>query len=227
MKRRNILIGLGVTAAGVGFGGTYALLQGPAHAKPTAPASILPQLADAGGMELFDDDRILGAADAPVTIIEYSSLTCPHCASFHTDTLPQIKAKYIDTGKVRLVIRDFPFDETALRAAMTAHCMPPERYFGFMEILFAKQAQWARAPVPLDSVAQLARLGGLSQQAFDTCQGDQELMDRLLRVRLESQNQFDIRSTPTFLINGEKLVGAQPYEEFEKMIEAALPDSAS
>src|SRR5712672_1410926 len=114
-------------------------LQAAAQGTPGADAAK--QLAVQPG------DRVLGKADAPITIIEYASLTCPHCAHFEVDVLPKLKAKWIDTGKAKLVLRDFPLDEPALRAAMVARCAPPERFFGFIDALFQGQNAWARPEV--------------------------------------------------------------------------------
>ncbi len=140
MKRRNILIGMGAAATAVGIGGAYAFIQVPGQgAGGEARPAPGPQLAAAGDMPLFEDDRILGAADAPATIIEYSSLTCPHCASFHRSTLPQVKADWIETGKARLVYRHYPLDRLALYAAAVANCVQGDGFFGVLDTLFLSQ----------------------------------------------------------------------------------------
>ena len=225
MKRRNILIGIGVTAAGIGFGGTYALLQGPAHAKPNSPASLLPQLADAGGMELFDDDRILGAADAPVTIIEYSSLTCPHCPSFHRGTLPQVKSDWIDTGKARLVYRHYPLDRLALFAAAVANCVKGDGFFGFIDALFQSQERWSRSQDPIGALQQFASLAGLNQAAFEACLQDEAAIDRILEIQKNGRDTYEVASTPSFVINGQMVVGARDYGEFEAVLKKYAPEA--
>jgi protein-disulfide isomerase len=168
-------------------------------------------------------DRVLGDPNAPVTIYDYSSMTCPHCAAFHTDTLPQLKKDFIDTGKAKLVFRDFPFDAVALRASMLARCSPPERYFGFLDVLFRSQQKWATAQDPLASLAQTGRLAGVSQQDFDACMANEELVNGLVQKRLDAEQKYEVRSTPTFvLVRGdqeEKLVGNQPLEQFAAVIE--------
>jgi protein-disulfide isomerase len=171
------------------------------------------------------DDKVLGAADAPVTIIEYASLTCPHCATFHSETLPQIKSKYIDTGKVKLVYRDFPFDELGLRAAMTAHCLEPDSYFGFLDVLFRSQDKWSRSNDPIAALKQLARLAGMQDADFDACQKNEAVADRVLQGRIDGQNTHDVRATPTFIINDQKISGAQSFEKMSEIIEPLLPDS--
>lgn len=205
MKRRNILkIGAGVAA----YGAAYPLL---------APA--LPALADEG--ELFDDDRILGAADAPVTIIEYSSLTCPHCAAFHKNTLPQVKKDWIEAGKARLVYRHFPLDQLALRAAAVANCFDGKRHFSFLDAMFASQPRWTRSEDPLADLAQLAKLAGMGQEQFDSCAADEAEFDKIIERRADGEATYDVNSTPTLIVNGEKVRGSVSYEDFAKILEEA------
>ena len=168
-------------------------------------------------------DHILGKADAPVTIIEYASLTCPHCAAFDRDTLPKIKEKWINTGKAKLVFRDFPLDGWALRAAIVARCAPPERYFGFIDALFQEQNVWARATNPETALGRLAKLGGISDEKFQSCMKDDKLADTVTASRLTAEKQYGVESTPTFFVNGTKLVGEQSYADFEKALIAAQP----
>ena len=168
-------------------------------------------------------DYVLGKADAPVTIIEYASLTCPHCAAFDRDTLPKIKENWIDTGKAKLVFRDFPLDGWALRAAMVARCAPPERYFGFIDALFQSQDVWARAANPQAALGRLAKLGGISDDKFQSCMKDDKLADTVAAERLAAEKQYGVESTPTFFVNGVKLVGEQSYADFDKALTAAQP----
>jgi protein-disulfide isomerase len=166
----------------------------------------------------------LGDPAAPVTMIEYSSLTCPHCAAFHTDTLPGLKQRFIDAGKLRLVVRDFPLDESALKGAMIAHCAGPERYVRFMDVFFAQQQSWARAADPVAALKQLARLGGLGEAEIDACLADKALEEAVLQTRLSGQQTFNIRSTPTFIIDGKAYPGNRSVEEFGEIIEPLLED---
>lgn len=167
------------------------------------------------------EEQALGDANAPVTIIEYASLTCPHCATFHDDVLPELKEKYIASGQVRLVYRDFPLDQRALEAAALAHCVAPERYFGFLEVLFETQATWAQAD-SLTPLRRLGRLAGLKEEQMDQCLDDQELMDGILEKRLIAQNQHDVSSTPSFVIDGETHAGALDIESFSALIDPLL-----
>lgn len=178
--------------------------------------------ADDAGLDAMLADRALGAANAPVTIYEYASFTCPHCARFHRDTLPEIKKAYVDTGKVRLIFRDFPFDGLALRAGMLARCAPPERYFAFLDTLFASQDRWARASDPLGALSQIGRVGGLSAQQIEACFSNRALMDGVVKIRYDNEQKLGINSTPTFFVNGVKLEGAASFTEFQAVIEAAL-----
>jgi protein-disulfide isomerase len=159
---------------------------------------------------------------APVTIIEYSSMTCPHCAAFHANTLPELKERYIDAGKVRLVLRDFPLDQNALRASMIAHCAGEDRYPQFVEVFFAQQASWARANDPVQALKQLAQLGGLSADKVDACLADKALEEAILQARLDGQEKYDIKSTPSFIIDGKTYSGDQSVQKFAAIIDPLL-----
>lgn len=190
-------------------------------ATPAAPAAPVP-----GTVEAMLLDRVMGNPAATVTIIEYASFTCPHCATFHTETLPQLKKEYLDGGKVKLIFRDFPFDEPALRASMMARCMPPERYFPMVETLFKTQNQWARDKDATAALARLGKLAGMSDADFKTCMGNEALMNGVLKSRVDGEKQHGVQSTPSFIINDEnKLSGAQPLSEFDRIIKPLLPRS--
>ena len=162
---------------------------------------------------------VLGSPDAPVTMIEYASLTCPHCASFHTETLPELKAKYIDTGKVRLIYRDFPLDQMALEASILAHCAGQERGPLFLSAFFQNQGRWAVADDPSASLRQLAKLGGLSDQRIDACLADKQLGDSILQMRLDGEKQHSIQSTPSFVINGQFHAGNLGVDGFSEILD--------
>lgn len=166
-------------------------------------------------------ERAIGDPAAPVTMIEYASLTCPHCASFHNDTYEAFKARYIDPGKVRLIYRDFPLDGVALRAAMMARCTIEQRYFGLLQVLYKSQDNWARAKDPVVELAKIGRLAGIDQAAFDACMASEELLDGVLRVR--QQGAADgVRSTPTFVIGDKIYPGSRSLEELAEIIEPLL-----
>jgi len=182
-------------------------------------ASPHPMLAD-GQMvlQITKDDRILGNPEAPITIVEYASLTCPHCAHFTNEVLPEIKKEWIDTGKAKLVLRDFPLDEPALRAAMITRCAPPDRYYAFVDAFFAAQEKWVRSPDYREALTRLAKLGGMGKEQFDTCLKNTELENKIVEQRLKATQELDVSSTPTFFVNGTKLAGAPTVEALEKLL---------
>ena len=187
--------------------------------EPAAPATPHQLLADAQTvLGLSKDDRILGNPDAPITIIEYASLTCPHCAHFANEVLPELKKKWIDTGKVKLVLRDYPLDEPALRAAMIARCAPPDRFYAYVDTFFGAQEKWVTARDYRDALARLVKLGGMSQEEFDKCLKNTALENKIVEGRLIASKELDVNSTPTFFINGSKFTGAPTVEEFDKVL---------
>ena len=185
---------------------------------PTVPAAR----ADSPAMALSANDRILGKADAPITIIEYASLTCPHCAEFDRDTLPKVKAAWIESGKAKLVFRDFPLDGLALRAAMLARCAPPERFYGFIDTLFQSQATWARAHDPIEALGRIAKLGGMTEEQFQSCMKNEEVSNSVVASENTAQKELGVNSTPTFFVNGTKVEGAVNFEAFGTVLDKAL-----
>src|ERR1700756_1278100 len=199
------------------------ILVSPGPAQPATPG---PMVADAqSALALTKDDRILGNPDAPITIIEYASLTCPHCAHFTNEILPELKKKWIDSGKVKLVLRDFPLDEPALRAAMIAHCAPRDRFYAYVDTFFATQDKWVMAKDYREALARIVKLGGMSQDEFDNCLKNTNLENKILEERLAASKELDVNSTPTFFINGTKFTGAPSVEEFDKALSALATKS--
>lgn len=165
-----------------------------------------------------------GAADAPVTMIEYASLTCPHCAAFHTEVLPQIEANYIEPGQVRLIYREVYFDRPGLWAAMMARCAGPDRYFGVIDLLYRAQDEWGRAEDPqviLDGLHAIGRQAGMSDGDIDACLQDAEFAKALVAEYQRNVAADGIDSTPTFLIDGAKTTN-MPYEGFVTALDTAL-----
>ena len=200
--------------------GAQAQLAANAPAPAAAEATNAPI-----NMELLEvgaSDRVLGNPDAPVTIVEYASLSCTHCAHFHNDILPKIKENFIDKGKVKLVMRNFPLNEPALRGAMLANCVAPEQYYTFLKVLFQMQDKWAFSESFKDNLAQIASVGGVSPEQFGKCMVDTNLEKEALEIRKNGEEGLRIQSTPTFFVNGTRLEGAQPFDEFSKVVNSAL-----
>ncbi len=164
----------------------------------------------------------LGKDDAKVTIVEYMSMTCPHCAHFATTTFGEIKKKYIDTGKVRFIIREFPFDPRAAAAFMLARCAPPEQYFPMIEMLFKQQPTWAAAEDGRAALLQMSKLAGFTEESFKECLTNQKLLDDVNSVRERGTKEFGVNATPTFLINGKRYAGDMSVDTMSALIDSLL-----
>jgi len=174
-------------------------------------------------------DIALGPADARVTIVEYASMTCPHCAAFTKETFPKLKATYIDTGKVRYVFREFPLDQLALLGAQLARCIAkgdPPKFFNAIDVLFASQEKWAASrtnPVPI--LQQIGKQAGMTEKAFDECLKDQTLYNNIMAVRERGSKEYKVESTPTLFVNGKLQKGGATIEDLDKLIVPLLPKS--
>jgi protein-disulfide isomerase len=217
-----VILGVVAAVAVVGFA-VYEKFGQPVAVTASAPAASssaavstparpqsTPIPAAAGDRLSFvvkPDDMVLGSPDAKVTMVEYASLTCPHCANFHINTLPALKSEYIDKGLVKLVYRDFPLDGLALRASMMAQCAGPDRYFGYLELLFGRQVQWATAKDPLDGLAAIGKIGGMTDDEFKTCLTDKTVEQKVLSSALEGEKTYAVHATPTIFIDGLRYSG--------------------
>jgi protein-disulfide isomerase len=177
------------------------------------------------GARADEADHVLGKADAPITIIEYASLTCPHCAEFDKEILPELKTKYIETGKAKLVFRDYPLDQWAMRASVLARCAPSDRYFGFLDVLFQNQLTWATAKDPMAALERIGKLGGVSSEKFNACMNDRAMQDAVLAQSLAGQKEFDIQGTPTLIVNGKKIENPRTFADLDKILKPLAPQS--
>ena len=169
-------------------------------------------------------DMALGPANAPVTIIEFASMTCPHCATFTEKVFPKIKSEYIDTGKIRFVFREFPLDIKAAAGSMLARCIAKDdsgKYFAVIDMLFRQQNEWALKNTT-ETLIRIGKQAGLSQQQVEDCLKDQALLDKIAADQKYANEVLKVNSTPTFFINGEMLKGEQSFEEFDKRIKSLL-----
>ena len=197
-----------------------AMIAAPAIAG-VAAATLLPATAMA---EPVMGDVVLGDAAAPVTVIEYASFTCPHCAAFHVDTWPQFKAEYVDTGKVRFILREVYFDREGLWASMAARCGGAGAFYPMADQLMKKQRLWAKAARDnnRDEIRKIARLNGLSTAQFDACFSDQDYARALVEAYQSYVAADGVKSTPTFIINGAKHEGNMPFDQLAALVDAAL-----
>ncbi|MGX9146288.1 DsbA family protein [Mesorhizobium sp. 128a] len=166
-------------------------------------------------------DKQLGKDDAKVTIVEYASMTCPHCAHFAATTFPELKTKYIDTGKARYILREFPFDPSAEAGFMLARCSK-DNYFPMVDVLFKQQANWVGVNNTKDALLQISKLAGFTQESFEACLTDQKLLDDVRSVQKRGADEFKVDSTPTFFINGKTYKGAMSIEEISAIIDPLL-----
>ena len=169
-------------------------------------------------------EMVLGPKDAPVTITEYASMTCPHCAAFNENVFPKLKAAYIDTGKIRYVFREFPLDIKAAAGSMLSRCIAKDdsgKYFVVTDLLFKQQGDWV-VKNTTESLTRIGKQAGLSQQQVETCLKDQVLLDKIVSHQKYASEILKVNSTPTFFINGEMIKGETSFEEFDKRIKALL-----
>ncbi len=167
-------------------------------------------------------DLALGDPDAPVTVIEYASLTCPHCATFHIETWPELKAKYVDTGKVRFILREVYFDRFGLWASMIARCGGEAGFYPMVDAMLKQQSEWTRAPDITEELMKIGRVNGLSSERMRACLSDRGYAESLVQAYQEHAERDGVQATPSFMVNGEMHRGSMRIDEFSSVIEAAL-----
>ena len=208
MFARRSLLRLTAGLVAIGFFGK------PAAAQTTLASRLL----ELGPLP----EKVFGAADAPVTVIEYASLTCHHCMNFHIKTWPAFKAKYVDTGKVRFIAREFPLDPLSTAGFMLARCADEAKWYPIVDMLYKTQEGWAHSPKPLDALTQTMKQAGFTQETVEACLKREDLFTGVKQVQERGSKEFGVNSTPTFFVNGEKKVGALTIEEFYKILTPLL-----
>ena len=220
VARRHLLLGTAAAVLIAAAGGGYYLWSRP-------QSSILPPAAADSSVSMGElmlpgplGDESLGAADAPVVIVEYASMTCPHCAHFHETTFPELKKRYIDTGKVRFIFREFPLDPLAAAGSMLARCAGKDKYFAVTDAIFQQQQQAFEAP--RETLLNVAKSVGMTDDSFNKCINDEKAI-QALNDRVERHTREDkINSTPTFVINGKGMEpGFHTLDEMDAAIKAA------
>ena len=204
LDRRQLILGAAALAGLTGLASTgHAAIDITALHKPPA-----------------EGEMALGPETAKVTVIEYASASCPHCANFHVTTFKDLKKEYIDTGKIRFVFREFPLNDAAFAAFMVARCAPKDKYFPLLDMFFEQQDQWMQAP--RDGLEKIAQLAGFTKESFEACLKNEAVAKGIMAVRDTADKDFGVNSTPTFFVNGELLKGETSIEEFRKVIDPLL-----
>ena len=177
-------------------------------------------------LEVKENDFVVGDKNAPVTIIEYASLSCSHCADFHNNTLEDLIKEYVDTGKARIVFRDFPFNHPALLGSMVLRCIPEDVRYDYMNVLFQLQPKWVvrENAKSTQELYKIMQSGGMTKEEFETCTNNVELENTILQGLIAAQNEFNIQSTPSFLINGNLVEGNKSIKEFRQIIDKILSE---
>ena len=185
---------------------------------------VLTPIYGESALDITEKDFVIGNEDAKITIIEYASLSCSHCADFHTNTLETLKKEYIDTGKVKMVFRDYPFNYPALLGSMVLRCIPENYRYDYMNALFKLQTDWVnkKNKKTIQELYKIMQSGGMTKDEYDACIYNTELENEILKGVMEAQNQFNIKSTPSFIINGKLIEGNKSIKEFRQIIDKIL-----
>ena len=187
---------------------------------------VLTPIYGESALDITEKDFVIGNEDAKITIIEYASLSCSHCADFHVNTLETLKKEYIDTGKVKMVFRDYPFNYPALLGSMVLRCIPENYRYDYMNALFKLQTDWVnkKNKKTIQELYKIMQSGGMTKDEYDACIYNTELENEILQGVMEAQNQFNIKSTPSFIINGKLIEGNKSIKEFRQIIDKILSE---
>ena len=204
LDRRQLILGAATLAATTGLASTgqAAIDIAALHAPPA------------------EGEMAMGPETAKVTVVEYASASCPHCANFYKTTFPELKKEYIDTGKIRFIFREFPHNQPALAAFMLARCAPKDKFFPMVDMFFEQQDKWLKSP--RDELFKIAQLAGFTQESFDACLKNEAVAKGIIAVRDKAEKDFGVDSIPTFFINGELLKGETSIDVFRKTIDPLL-----
>ena len=180
---------------------------------------------ETSALEITENDFIIGDKNAPVTIIEYASMSCSHCANFHTNTLPNLKKEYIDTGKVQMVFRDYPFNYPALMGSMMMRCIPENVRYDYMNALYQLQPTWVNreASITKKELYKIMQSGGMTKKEFDACYSNLDIENEIL-IGVMAAQKFNVRSTPSFIVNGQLVEGNKNIKEFRQIIDKILSE---
>jgi protein-disulfide isomerase len=222
LSARNLLLIVGAAVIVAAAGIYYYVNQPESSAIPVTGSGgetvSIDELMVAGPL----GERSLGNPAAKVTVVEYASMTCSHCAAFHEETFTPFKEKYVDTGKVRFILREYPLDALATSAFMLARCVPEDRYFAIVDILFHQQRNWAFVDDPATALFNVVKQAGFTQESFRACLTNQKILDGVNAVKDRGSSEFGVGSTPTFFINGKKMSGELSLEDMDKEIQPLL-----
>jgi protein-disulfide isomerase len=219
MRNSRLMTRRGLLTTGVAFAAAGALPALASAQDSDAAAQVsVEELMQPGPLP----ELTFGRLDAPITLVEYASMTCPYCAAFHNTVLPTLRQKYISTGKLRWVLREFPLDNLAAAASMLGRCAGQDKTFALIAVLYLRQNEWAFVPKPLPELFRFAKLADFTKASFDECLRDQKLLDNIAAIRARGSSAFGVAQTPTFFVNGKRLNRGATLEDFEKAFEPFL-----
>lgn len=221
-KRIVTVAGIGTVLLAAVLAAFYFLLPTPGATSTASNTEVGDPAAQDKALMVRDYDRVMGSPTAPITMIEYASLTCGHCAAFHIQTIPRIKTEYIEKGLVRWVFREYPLDRVAAAASLVARCLPTDGYFPFVDLLYQNQPDWAHVDDPREGLITISRRAGLSREQVESCLKNTMELERMQALMEEAGAVFGVNSTPTLVINGKVYRGAMPFDQIDAIFKELL-----